>query len=67
MAHASLIGGHVLCHHWDDAAVTAIHLINRMPSGVMPLIRKATNVITTYPAYLCHFECHLSGIGDVLP
>ncbi|CAL9025897.1 unnamed protein product [Prunus brigantina] len=30
-----LIGAHVPRHHWDDAIVTAVHLINRMPSGVL--------------------------------
>ncbi|KAI5312061.1 hypothetical protein L3X38_041234 [Prunus dulcis] len=30
---ALVIGAHVPRHHWDDAIVTAVHLINRMPSG----------------------------------
>ncbi|CAL9006226.1 unnamed protein product, partial [Prunus brigantina] len=34
-ARALLIGAHVPRHHWDDAIVTAVHLINRMPSGVL--------------------------------
>ncbi|CAL2264786.1 unnamed protein product [Prunus armeniaca] len=34
-ARALLIGAHVSRHHWDDAIVTAVHLINRMPSGVL--------------------------------
>ncbi|CAL2245576.1 unnamed protein product [Prunus armeniaca] len=34
-ARALLIGAHVPHHHWDDAIVTAVHLINRMPSGVL--------------------------------
>ncbi|CAL9016053.1 unnamed protein product, partial [Prunus brigantina] len=34
-AQALLIGAHVPRHHWDDAIVTAVHLINRMPSGVL--------------------------------
>ncbi|CAL8168114.1 unnamed protein product [Prunus armeniaca] len=34
-ARALLIGAHVPRHHWDDAIVTTIHLINRMPSGVL--------------------------------
>ncbi|BBG94371.1 ABC-2 type transporter family protein [Prunus dulcis] len=34
-ARALLIDGHVPRHHWDDAVVTAVHLINRMPSGVL--------------------------------
>ncbi|BBH08684.1 ABC-2 type transporter family protein [Prunus dulcis] len=33
--NALLIGAHVPRHHWDDASVTAVHLINRMPSGVL--------------------------------
>ncbi|CAL8168983.1 unnamed protein product [Prunus armeniaca] len=45
---ALLISTHVPRHHWDDAIVTAIHLNNRMPSGVLtfktPL--QATAVIT---------------------
>ncbi|CAL2271706.1 unnamed protein product [Prunus armeniaca] len=32
IARALLIGAHVPRHHWDDAIVTAVHLINRMPS-----------------------------------
>ncbi|BBG96151.1 receptor like protein 35 [Prunus dulcis] len=36
-ARALLIGAHVPRHHWDDAIVTAVHLINRMPSGVLTL------------------------------
>ncbi|KAI5313775.1 hypothetical protein L3X38_042951 [Prunus dulcis] len=34
-ARALLISTHVPRHHWDDAIVTAVHLINRMPSGVL--------------------------------
>ncbi|CAL9025927.1 unnamed protein product [Prunus brigantina] len=34
-ARALLIGTHVPRHYWDDAIVTAVHLINRMPSGVL--------------------------------
>ena len=34
-ARALLIGAHVPRHHWDDAIVTAVHLINRMPSSVL--------------------------------
>ncbi|BBH02937.1 hypothetical protein Prudu_013658 [Prunus dulcis] len=34
-ARALLIRGHVPRHHWDDVVVTAIHLINHMPSGVL--------------------------------
>ncbi|CAL2264875.1 unnamed protein product [Prunus armeniaca] len=34
-SRALLIGAHVPCHHWDDAIVTAVHLINRMFSGVL--------------------------------
>ncbi|CAL2278311.1 unnamed protein product [Prunus armeniaca] len=30
-----LIGAHVPRHHWDDAIVTTVHLISRMPSGVL--------------------------------
>ncbi|CAL8152255.1 unnamed protein product [Prunus armeniaca] len=35
LTRALLISGHVPCHHWDDAVVTVVHLINRMPSGVL--------------------------------
>ncbi|CAL2234484.1 unnamed protein product [Prunus armeniaca] len=34
-ARALLIGAHVPHHHWDYAIVTAVHLINRMPFGVL--------------------------------
>ncbi|CAL8996783.1 unnamed protein product [Prunus brigantina] len=34
-ARALLIGAHVPRHHWDDAIVTAVYLINRMPSKVL--------------------------------
>ncbi|CAL8164315.1 unnamed protein product [Prunus armeniaca] len=34
-ARALLIGTHIPRHHWDDVVVTAVHLINRMPSGVL--------------------------------
>ncbi|CAL2256148.1 unnamed protein product [Prunus armeniaca] len=32
---ALLIGAHVPRHHWDDAIVAAVHLINHMPFGVL--------------------------------
>ncbi|KAI5324900.1 hypothetical protein L3X38_033973 [Prunus dulcis] len=32
---ALLIGAYVPHHHWDDAIVTAVHLINHMPFGVL--------------------------------
>lgn len=34
-AQTLLIGAHVPRHHWDDAIVIAVHLINRMASGVL--------------------------------
>ncbi|CAL2267120.1 unnamed protein product [Prunus armeniaca] len=34
-ARALLIGGHVPRHHWDDAVIIDIHLIDRMPSKVL--------------------------------
>ncbi|KAL6294169.1 hypothetical protein ACE6H2_002311 [Prunus campanulata] len=34
-ARALLIGAHVPRHHWDDAIVTSVYLINRMPSKVL--------------------------------
>ncbi|BBH08859.1 hypothetical protein Prudu_021187 [Prunus dulcis] len=32
---ALLIGAHVPRHHWDDAIITAVHLINCMPSELI--------------------------------
>ena len=34
-ARALLIGMNVPSHHWDDTVVTAVHLLNRMPSKVL--------------------------------
>jgi hypothetical protein len=34
-ARALLLGSHVPSRHWTDAVVTAVHLLNRMPSKVL--------------------------------
>ncbi|BBH05733.1 P-loop containing nucleoside triphosphate hydrolases superfamily protein [Prunus dulcis] len=48
-AGALLIGAHVPRHQWDDAIVTAVHLINCMPSGVLAEHRPLSSVLVLTP------------------